>query len=60
MDKRQLRDSLNLGSTVKRDLIRLRRLAAERGHADWVELIQTWERSADEQISRLTLRDYGS
>lgn len=59
MDKQQLRDSLNMGNTVKRDLTRLRRLAQERGHADWVELIQTWERAADEQLSRLTLREYG-
>jgi hypothetical protein len=60
MDRQQLRDSLNLGNTVKRDLGRLRKLAAERGHGEWVELIQSWERATDEQISRLTLREYGN
>ncbi len=49
-----------MGNTIKRDLGRLRRLAAERGHPEWVEMIQAWERSADEHLSRLTLREYGT
>ena len=60
MDKSKLRDSINMGHTIRRELGRLRRLASERNHPDWVEEIGRWERATDEHLSQLTIRDYGA